>query len=187
MNQNYVLPLPSDHYWKLFRLQNQTVDLPIQKKFQPFRLLMLGMFILMHGNLEYIKVNTIQHTFCCIIWRMIDIQQIIYPFWWASGVQFLSIFAAYGLRGKARRSISTNVRLDQKCLFVLGKNVLLFRFVGIQTTALLVTLWISCGHTARNKHADYLFEFQLSITLAVIWISRTVAGPKNRMWLKSLW
>ena len=57
----------------------------------------------------------------------------------------------------------------------------------MQTAALLVTLWISCGHPARIKHAGYLFEVYLSITLAVIWISRTVAGPTNWMWSKSLW
>ena len=31
--------------------------------------------------------------------------------------------------------------------------------VGIQIAALLVTLWISYGHPARNKRAGYLFEF----------------------------
>ena len=51
--------------------------------------------------------------------------------------------------------------------------------VGIQTVALLVTLWISYGHPARNKRAGYLFEFHLSITLAVILISRTISGPMN--------
>ena len=40
--------------------------------------------------------------------------------------------------------------------------------VGIQTAALLATLWISYGHPARNKRPDNLFEFHLSITLAVI-------------------
>ena len=40
--------------------------------------------------------------------------------------------------------------------------------VGIQTAALLVTLWISYGHPVHNKHAGYLFEFHLSITIAVI-------------------
>ena len=40
--------------------------------------------------------------------------------------------------------------------------------VKIQTATLLVTLWISYGHPARNKRAGYLFEFHLSITLAVI-------------------
>ena len=40
--------------------------------------------------------------------------------------------------------------------------------VGIQTAALLVTHYISYGHPARNKHAGYLFEFHLPITLAVI-------------------
>ena len=40
--------------------------------------------------------------------------------------------------------------------------------VGIQTAVLLVTHWISCEHPARNKRAGYLFELQLSITLAVI-------------------
>ena len=59
--------------------------------------------------------------------------------------------------------------------------------VGIQTAALLVTLWILCGHPVRNKRAGYLFEFHLSIILAVIWIPRTVASPKNWMWYKSLW
>ena len=51
--------------------------------------------------------------------------------------------------------------------------------VGIQTAALLVTLWISYGHPARNKRAGYVFEFYLSITLAMICIYRTVANPKN--------
>ena len=40
--------------------------------------------------------------------------------------------------------------------------------VGIQTVALLVTLWIFCGHPGHNKHASYLLEFHVSITLAVI-------------------
>ena len=40
--------------------------------------------------------------------------------------------------------------------------------VGTQTTALLVTHWISYGHPARIKRAGDLFEFHLSITLAVI-------------------
>ena len=40
--------------------------------------------------------------------------------------------------------------------------------VGIETAALLVTHWISYGHSARNKRADYLFEFHLPITIAVI-------------------
>ena len=40
--------------------------------------------------------------------------------------------------------------------------------VGIQTSALLVTPWISYGHPARIKHTGYLFEFYLSITLIVI-------------------
>ena len=56
--------------------------------------------------------------------------------------------------------------------------------VGIQTTALLVTLWISYGHPVRIKRAGWSFEFHLSIILAVIWISRTVAGSKNWMSLK---
>ena len=51
--------------------------------------------------------------------------------------------------------------------------------VGIQTAALLVTHWISYGHPAGNKHAGYLFGFYLSITIAVIEIYRTIAGPKN--------
>ena len=59
--------------------------------------------------------------------------------------------------------------------------------VGIQTATLLVTHWISYGHPTRNKRAGYLFEFHLSITLAVIWISRTVAGPKIWMSSKNLW
>ena len=53
--------------------------------------------------------------------------------------------------------------------------------VGIQTTALLVTLWILYGHPVYIKHASWPFEFHLAITLAVIWISRTVAGSKNWM------
>ena len=36
--------------------------------------------------------------------------------------------------------------------------------VGIQTA----TLWISYGHPSRNKRDGCLFEFYLSITLAVI-------------------
>ena len=53
----------------------------------------------------------------------------------------------------------------------MGKADLPFReltFVESQTSALLATLWISCGHPARNKRAGYLFEFHLSITLAMI-------------------
>ena len=53
--------------------------------------------------------------------------------------------------------------------------------VGIQTVTLLVTLWISYGHPENIKRAGFLFEFLLSITLAVIWISRTVAGSNNWM------
>ena len=53
--------------------------------------------------------------------------------------------------------------------------------VGIQTATLLVTLWISYGHPVRIKRAGYLFKFHFSITLAVIWISRTVAGSNNWM------
>ena len=59
--------------------------------------------------------------------------------------------------------------------------------VGIQTAALLVTLWISYGHPARNKRAGFLFKFPFTITLPVIWIYRTVTNPKNWMCLKSLW
>ena len=55
-----------------------------------------------------------------------------------------------------------------------------------QPRSVLVTLWISCGHPARNKCAGYLFEFHLSITLAVIWICRTVTSPKNWIWLNFL-
>ena len=51
--------------------------------------------------------------------------------------------------------------------------------VQIQTAALLVTLWISYGHPARNKGNGYLFEFHLPITLSVVLTPRTVAGPKN--------
>ena len=40
--------------------------------------------------------------------------------------------------------------------------------VGIQTAALLAILWISYGKLAGNKPIGYLFEFLLSITLAVI-------------------
>ena len=40
--------------------------------------------------------------------------------------------------------------------------------VGIQTAELLVTHWISYGHPARNKRADYSFEFHSPITLTVI-------------------
>ena len=40
--------------------------------------------------------------------------------------------------------------------------------VGIQTAALLVTLWIYYGHPAYIKRAGCLFEFHLSIILAVI-------------------
>ena len=50
----------------------------------------------------------------------------------------------------------------------LSKHHVKVGFVGIQTAALLVTLWISYGHPAHIKHAGYLFEFHLSITLAVI-------------------
>ena len=53
--------------------------------------------------------------------------------------------------------------------------------VGIQTAALLVTLWISYRRPVRIKRAGSLFEFHLSITLAMIWISRTVVGSKNWM------
>ena len=53
--------------------------------------------------------------------------------------------------------------------------------VGIQTAALLVTLWISYGHPVRIKHAGWLFEFHFLLILAVIWISRTVASSKNWM------
>ena len=40
--------------------------------------------------------------------------------------------------------------------------------VGIQTIALLATLWIFGGHPARNKRAGYAFKFYSSITLTVI-------------------
>ena len=56
--------------------------------------------------------------------------------------------------------------------------------VGIKTAALLVTLWISYGHPVRIKRAGSLFGFHLSITLTVIWISRTVAGSNNWILLK---
>ena len=56
-------------------------------------------------------------------------------------------------------------------------------FVGIQTATLLVTLWISYEHPVHIKCNGWLFEFLLSITLAVIWISRTVAGSRN--WMSS--
>ena len=59
----------------------------------------------------------------------------------------------------------------------------LSHYVGIQTAALLVTLWISYGHTVHIQRADWSFEFQLSIYIAVIWIFRTVAGSKN--WISS--
>ena len=55
----------------------------------------------------------------------------------------------------------------------------ILKSVGIQTAALLATLWISYGHPARNKRTGYLFEFPLSITLAVNRIYRTVDNPKN--------
>ena len=55
--------------------------------------------------------------------------------------------------------------------------------IGIQTTALLVTLWIFYGYPVRIKRTGWLFEFHHSITLSVIWISRTVAGSKN--WMSS--
>ena len=35
--------------------------------------------------------------------------------------------------------------------------------VEIQTLTLLATLWFSYGHTARNKHAGFLFEFSFII------------------------
>ena len=38
------------------------------------------------------------------------------------------------------------------------------------SSTLLVTPWISYGHPVRIKRAGSLFEFQLSITLTVIWI-----------------
>ena len=53
--------------------------------------------------------------------------------------------------------------------------------VGIQTAALLVTLWIYFGHPVYNKRTSWSFGFHLSITLAVIWIFSTVAGSKNWM------
>ena len=53
-------------------------------------------------------------------------------------------------------------------LVILMMPLDLLKTVGIQTAALLVTLWISYGHPAGIKHAGYLFEFHLSITLAVI-------------------
>ena len=40
--------------------------------------------------------------------------------------------------------------------------------VRIQTATLLVLLWISYGHLGCIKHADYLFQFHLLITIAVI-------------------
>ena len=59
--------------------------------------------------------------------------------------------------------------------------------VGIQTAVPLATLLNYYEHPAHNKRASYSFEFSLSITLAVIWINKTVAGPKNWIWSKSLW
>ena len=41
-------------------------------------------------------------------------------------------------------------------------------------------------NTQRIKRIGYLIEFCLSNTLAVIWISRAVAGSMNWMWFKSL-
>ena len=55
--------------------------------------------------------------------------------------------------------------------------------IEIQTEALLVTLWISYGHPMRIKCASSSFEFHISITLAVIWISRAIAGSNN--WMSS--
>ena len=40
--------------------------------------------------------------------------------------------------------------------------------VGIQTAALLATLWISYGHPTRNKRASFSFEFPFTITPTVI-------------------
>ena len=55
------------------------------------------------------------------------------------------------------------------------------------SSTLLVTPWISDGYPVRIKCAGSLFKFHLLITLAVIWISRTVAGSKNWMsWKESL-
>ena len=47
--------------------------------------------------------------------------------------------------------------------------------VGIQTAALLATLWISYRHLARNKCAGFLFEFPFTITFAACDLSYT--GP----------
>ena len=76
------------------------------------------------------------------------------------------------------------VKLMSKIDIVDPNNTINITTVGIQIVALLVTLWIFYGHPMRIKRARWLFEFYLSITLAVIWISRTVAGSKNWMLLK---
>ena len=47
-------------------------------------------------------------------------------------------------------------------------HVSLQECVGIQTTALLATLWISYGHSALNKHPGFLLEFPFTITLTVV-------------------
>ena len=62
--------------------------------------------------------------------------------------------------------------------FIFGTSLFVY-LVGIQTIARLVTLWISYGYPVHIKRAGSSFEFYLSITLVVIWISRTVAGSKN--------